>query len=79
MPTAQAPYSECYRHNIYFDLTNSPEQTKPETPLLTKSELPRPKTRRKFPLEELALLRDTRIDTDKSGRKVLVNEMRVGR
>jgi penicillin-binding protein 1B len=76
MTTTQAPFSECYRHNVYFDLTNSSEQTKPETPLLTKSEVPA-KNRRKYQAGEFAMLRDTRVDTDKSGRKVLVNEMRV--
>ncbi len=82
MPIAQAPYSECYRHNIYFDLTNSPE-TKPEIPVLAKSETDsRGQSRRdskRSDLKEFALLRDTRIDTDKSGRKVLVNELQVGR
>jgi penicillin-binding protein 1B len=77
MATTQAPFSECYRHNVYFDLTNSSEQTKPETPLLTKSELPHPKISQKYPGEDFALLRETRVDTDKSGRKVLVNEMRL--
>ena len=77
MVTTQAPYSECYRHNIYFDLTNSSEQPKTETPLLTKSEVPRPKDRQRYPAGEFAMLRDTRIDTDKSGRKTLVNEMRL--
>jgi penicillin-binding protein 1B len=76
MVTAQAPFSECYRHNVYFDLTNSPE-TKTETPMLAKSEMPHPKSRQKNPAGEFALLRNTRVDTDKSGRKVLVNEMRV--
>ena len=77
MATTQAPFSECYRHNVYFDLTNSPEQTKAETPALARSEIPHPNNRQKHPAGELALLRDTRVDTDKSGRKVLVNEMRV--
>src|SRR5216684_3300519 len=78
--TTQAPFSECYRHNVYFDLTNSSEQPKTETPVLAKSEAPRPKNRQKYPSGEFALLRNTRVDTDKSGRKVLVNEMRlVGR
>ncbi len=77
MVTTQAPFSECYRHNIYFDLTNSSEQPKTEAPLLTKSEVPRPKDRQKYSTGEFAMLRDTRIDTDKSGRKTLVNEMRL--
>jgi penicillin-binding protein 1B len=74
--TTQAPFSECYRHNVYFDLTNSSEP-KTETPVLAKSEMPHPKNRQKYPAGEFALLRDTWVDTDRSGRKVLVNEMRV--
>jgi penicillin-binding protein 1B len=77
MVTTQAPFSECYRHNVYFDLTNSAEQTKTETPALAKSEPPHPNNRQKYPPGEFALLSNTRVDTDKSGRKVLVNEMRV--
>jgi penicillin-binding protein 1B len=77
MATTQAPFSECYRHNVYFDLTNSPEQTKTEAPALAKSEPAHPNNRQKYPAGEFALLRNTRVDTDKSGRKVLVNEMRV--
>jgi penicillin-binding protein 1B len=75
--TTQAPFSECYRHNVYFDLTNSPEQPKTETPALAKSEVPHPNNRQKYTAGEFALLRNTRVDTDKSGRKVLVNEMRL--
>jgi penicillin-binding protein 1B len=77
MATTQAPFSECYRHNVYFDLTNSAEQPKTETPALAKSEIPHPNNRQKYPAGEFAWLRNTRVDTDKSGRKVLVNEMRV--
>lgn len=76
MVTTQAPFSECYRHNVYFDLTNSPEQPKAETPALAKAE-PHPNNRQKYPPGEFALSRNTRVDTDKSGKKVLVNEMRV--
>jgi membrane carboxypeptidase/penicillin-binding protein len=77
MATTQAPFSECYRHNVYFDLTNSAEQAKTEIPALAKSEMPHPNNRQKYPAGEFALLRNTRVDTDKSGRKVLVNEMRL--
>jgi penicillin-binding protein 1B len=76
MVTTQAPFSECYRHNVYFDLTNSPEQTKSETPALAKSETSHPNNRQKYPAGEIAL-RNTRVDTDKSGRKTLLNEVRV--
>ena len=71
--TTQAPTSECFRHNIYFDLGN--DLLMVETSL--KSETRRlPKDRTKNLAGEFALLRDTRVDTNKIGRKVLVNEMR---
>ena len=74
--TTQAPTSECYRHNVYFDLINS--QSKVETAAVAKSEAPRsPMKREKYFPDESSLLRDTRVDTDKGGRKILVNEMRV--
>src|SRR5437870_1284114 len=74
--TAQAPTSECYRHNIYFDLLN--DLPTAETLALAKTETFRlPKNRQKYSSGESVLLRDTRVDTDKSGRRVLVNEMRV--
>jgi len=74
--TAQAPTSECFRHSIYFALPNdAPGQ---ETPAVAKSEIPRAtKNRQKYSPREFALLRDTQVDVDKSGRKVLVNELRV--
>jgi penicillin-binding protein 1B len=81
MVTTQAPFSECYRHNVYFDLTNSPEQTKTETPLLTKSDTESQRPSRRDSRQrrgiESAGLRNTRVDTDKRGSKVLVNEIRV--
>ncbi len=75
--TAQAPTSECFRHSIYFALPDD----KPliETPTITKSEPRLAKPRQKYSSGEYALLRDTRIDSDRRGRSVLVNEMRVGR
>ena len=80
MATAQAPFSECYRHSVYFDLTNSSEQPKPEIPLLTKQQAPRvPRDTTKNSAGDFALLAQTRVDTDKRGRKVLVNEMRISR
>jgi penicillin-binding protein 1B len=74
--TAQAPTSECFRHSIYFALPNDPPSE--QIPTLAKSETPRPpKNRPKVSPGESALLRDTRVDLDKRGRNVLVNEMRV--
>ena len=76
--TAQAPTSECFRHSIYFALPNDAPNGPGEVPAITKSEPPRlPKNRPKVSSGEFALLRDTRVDTDKHGRKVLVNEIRV--
>ena len=78
LPVEQAPVSECFRHNIYFDLGS--DSSTVEMPISAKSESPRlPGNRPQNLPPEFALLRDTQIDTDKSGRKVLVNEMRVNR
>jgi penicillin-binding protein 1B len=72
----QVPTSECFRHSIYFALPSDPANV--DTTAVTRSQPPRsPKNRSKSPTGEFTLLRDTRIDTDKSGRKVLVNEMRA--
>src|SRR5438132_1738208 len=74
--TNQAPTSECFRHNIYLDLRNDPSMV--ENLTIVKSEPVRlPKKRTKNFPGEFALLRDTRVDMDKSGRRVLVNEMRA--
>jgi penicillin-binding protein 1B len=77
--TEQAPSSECFRHNVYFDAgdnllaSENPADPKPETSRSAKS-------RQKKALPgELAALRDTQVSTDKQGRRVLLNEMRVGR
>ena len=76
MLTTQAPTSVCFRHNLYFDFMNSPSSV--ETAAAVKSEASRsPIKRQQYFHDEFSLLRDTRIDTDKGGRKVLVNEMRV--
>jgi penicillin-binding protein 1B len=73
--SAQAPTSECFRHSIYFAL---PEDPKQEVPALARSETPRStKPRPKYSSGEFAILRDTRTETDKQGRSVLVNEMKV--
>jgi penicillin-binding protein 1B len=73
--SAQAPTSECFRHSIYFAL---PEDPKQEVPGLARSETPRStKPRPKYSSGEFVILRDTRTETDKRGRSVLVNEMKV--
>jgi hypothetical protein len=74
---SQAPVSECFRHSIYFALPE--DGPKQEAPVITRFETPRSnKTRQKYSTEEYALLRDTRVEMDKRGRNVLVNEMKVG-
>ena len=72
---AQAPTSECFRHSIYFALPNDPPSE--QIPTVAKSEIPRSTKRQKYSSGESVLLRDTRVDTDRRGRSVLVNEMRV--
>jgi penicillin-binding protein 1B len=73
--TAQAPTSQCFRHSIYFA---SPDEAKQEATTLARSETPRStKPPRNYTSEEFARLRDTRTETDKRGRSVLVNEMKV--
>src|SRR5258708_12772110 len=74
--SAQAPTSECFRHSIYFALPDDPKQ---EVPALARSEIPLPtKPRQKYSAGESALLRDTRIETDKRVRTRLVNELKLG-
>lgn len=75
--SAQAPTSECYRHNIYFVLPDSVSNPRAEMPVMARSETPRIPNRPGSKTKEFALLRNTRVDTDKQGRRVLVNEMRV--
>jgi len=73
---SQAPRSECFRHGFYFDLPQDVPTVDPT--VAARSQTPRvPKNRPKSPIAEYAGLRDTRVDTDKRGRSVLVNEMRV--
>lgn len=84
--TAQAPTSECFRHSIYFALPNDAPNGEATLPVVANSE---PDSRRRpkggdtnrlgSRVKEFALLRDTRVETDRRGRSVLVNEMRVGR
>jgi penicillin-binding protein 1B len=73
--TAQAPTSECFRHGFYFDL---PGDSSDVNTTVARSQPTRlTQSRQKAPVGDVASLRDTRIDTDKRGRRVLVNEMRI--
>jgi penicillin-binding protein 1B len=72
----QAPTSECFRHSIYFALPN--DDSNAEIPAVARLETPRAtRTMRKDSAREFAPPRDTRVELDKRGRSVLVNEMRV--
>jgi penicillin-binding protein 1B len=72
MLTTQAPMSECFRHNVYFDLPAEPAAVEaPATARFETSRRPKPRA------QEFALLSDTRIDQNEQGRKILRNEMRV--
>jgi penicillin-binding protein 1B len=77
--TSQAPTSECYRHNLYFDLPDPALKPKSDIPTLAKTDRARETSRQRSATGEFALLRDTRVDKDKRGRSVLVNEMRAVR
>lgn len=69
--STQAPTSECYRHNVYFALPDDSQIPTLARSVEGKSNKEQPKP------PEFVLLRDTEIETDKRGRKVLVNETRV--
>ncbi|HMJ24773.1 MAG TPA: transglycosylase domain-containing protein [Pyrinomonadaceae bacterium] len=74
--SAQAPTSECFRHSIYFSVPN--DEIKEETPVVARLELPRStKVRQKDLSRVSSSPRDTRVEVDRRGRSVLVNEMRV--
>ena len=73
--TTQAPNSECFRHSIYFALPGDSPAVDAPTVATSRSPGP-PKNRQRSPTDNVQL-RQTRVDMDRSGKKVLVNEMRV--
>jgi penicillin-binding protein 1B len=73
MLTTEAPRSECFRHNFYFDETAVPAF---QTVAAVSSNAARPRKSQSAGLVESALLRNTQIDTDKRGKAVLVNDLR---
>ena len=74
--TEQAPSSECFRHNVYFDFGNDPAGV--DAAAFTYSKAPYlPKIQKRNAPREFALSHDTGVDLDRSGKKVLINEMRV--
>jgi len=66
---AQAPSTECYRHNVYFIRDDEPAAG----PLITRAE----PQRRPNPSQSLAARTDTTVETAPNGRRTLVNELRV--
>src|SRR5437764_7049756 len=75
MLTTQVPPSECFRHNIYFDVANEQQLAQPAVFQATQSQPSRKKQNEKSP-GKFARLRDTQVETNRDGRRVLVNEMR---
>src|SRR5688572_6134353 len=69
---SQQPTTECLRHNPSFDFAESYETVEP---MMAKNDRSFVQTARP-PLEKLTSPGETRVDTDASGRRVLVNEMR---
>jgi hypothetical protein len=69
------PASECFRHNIYFDLGVEQPIAQPAVFQTTQAQLSRKKQNAKSP-GTFARLRETQVETNKDGRRVLVNEMR---
>jgi len=65
---AQAPSTECYRHNIYFIRDDEPAPGS----LITRREPPSTNSS-----QSLAARADTTVETDSNGRRTLVNELRV--
>jgi hypothetical protein len=77
MLTTQVPPSECFRHNIYFDFAGEQPLAQPAVFQTTQAEASRKKQNDGSP-GQFARLRDTQVETNKDGRKVLINEMRIG-
>jgi penicillin-binding protein 1B len=75
MLTTQVPPSECFRHNIYFDVGSEQPLAQPAVFQATQSGGSRKKQTEKSP-GKFARLRDTQVETNRDGRRVLVNEMR---
>jgi penicillin-binding protein 1B len=73
--SSQAPNSECFRHSIYFALPV--ESASDNGPYLATSRALLHWNRQKYSSGDTAVMGNTRVDTDRQGRKVLVNEMRV--
>ncbi|PYS74415.1 MAG: hypothetical protein DMF73_03670 [Acidobacteria bacterium] len=76
MLTTQVPASECFRHNIYFDVASEQSLAQAAVFQTTQSQTSRKKQNEKSP-GKFARLRETQVETQQDGRRVLVNEMRI--
>jgi penicillin-binding protein 1B len=72
MLSTQAPLSECFRHNFYFD-----DSVLSETPAVAIQEPARSRKGENRTAAKEYALRDTLAELNKQGRRVLVNEMRI--
>lgn len=81
--SSQAPFSECYRHNVYFNLPDSESEPAVDISALAKSKTDSRRWPKGSDSNQLAIesadLRSTRVETNPRGRPVLVNEMRIER
>jgi membrane carboxypeptidase/penicillin-binding protein len=71
---SQAPKSECFRHNFYADV----EDVRAAQAEVVSSDAQRSREKRskpRYPVHNE--LRDTQVQTNPQGRRVLVNEMRI--
>ncbi|HEU5235987.1 MAG TPA: PBP1A family penicillin-binding protein [Pyrinomonadaceae bacterium] len=75
MLSSQAPTSECFRHNVYFDLRD--DLSLIPNRAVAKSEDLRANQRQNNTPKEFTSLLETQIATDNVGRKVLVNDLRT--
>lgn len=75
MLTEQAPKSECFRHNFYVDEGETLSARAPAV-VSFQSSGPR-KNPNKIALARTLGLGETQVETNKQGRRILVNEMRV--
>jgi penicillin-binding protein 1B len=70
---SQAPRSECFRHNFYFE-----EDDVQTAQAIVAPAPPRVRAKQFKPATPASSgLRDSQIDTNRQGRRVLVNEMRI--
>jgi len=73
MLSAQAPLSECFRHNFVYEAADDQAA---QTVAAVSGDSSRERKRQNSVPVESALFRNTQVDTDRRGRSVLVNDLR---